>query len=238
MPDWRLRLMGHERDLRFLSNYLNDPDWQLLDEEGEFYLCSSRPGAFADAGEVKRAADEIIDDANLTAPLRFEPYNGVQTAGVVRIGPDGAHHTTLFAAGFAAGEATIFGSVSVLGSPRTPLPAFLRDAAVLRRRTALRKALRHVREEPGWFGYWKAAEALGEDIGGLKHVHALLGWASKDQFERFEKTVHHHRHHTVPAPPNPMSESEAKAFIIGLLRRCFEWNREGRPPGAKQEPSG
>jgi hypothetical protein len=217
--------MGRERDLRFLASAIRDP-WRITEEDGKFYLRSSRFEGLNDAGEVKRLADEFFDCADLVARVRFEGYQRVHTAEVVGIKPDGAHHATIaFAVGHAegVGSAMAVGVAEVVGSPVKPQPPDLtRDTSLLKQRLSLAKALRHLREEPNWYGYLKATEALGEEICGLKNV-VNRGWATKDEWDRFYHTVHYHRHHRKPAPPNPMSEGEAKSFLLGLLRSCADW---------------
>jgi hypothetical protein len=227
MPEWLVRIQGPKRDLRFLATAVRDP-WRVTNKDGEFYL---RSGRFEnrDAKEVKRLADEFVQWAELHALARFEGYQGVVTGEIVGLGPGGSRSIVLFPA---TGHARGFGSAIGVGAPGQSRPPDLaRDTALLRRRRFLAKAFRHVREEPNWLGYWKAAEALGDDIGGLKHVTAR-GWASQDQWKRFEETAHHNRHHRKPSPANPMSDAEGRSFILGLLRACLDW-RLSQASGAR-----
>ena len=228
MPEWLVRLAGRERDLRFLATALRDP-WRITEEASKFYLGSSRFEGLGDAGEVKRLADEFVDWADLHALLRFEGYQGVQTAEIVGLDPNGSSRATvtIFAAAFASGRATVFGSATIIGSQPTPPPDLTRDTSLLRQRPRLAKAVKYVREEPGWYGYWKATEAFGEEIGGLDEI-VSRGWATQDQYDRFYKTVHHHRHHRVPAPANPMREDEVRSLLLGWLRRCLDWRLSER----------
>jgi hypothetical protein len=231
MPEWIVRLVGAERDLRFLATTLREADCRVTKKDGEFHLRSSRFEALADAGEVKTAADEMIERANLAAVIRFERYGGVLPGEVVGLEPDGSRHVTVFLKAGAllmAAPATAFGSVTVVGSQTKPEPLDLtRDMSLLQRRPLLLKALKHVRDEPGWPGYWKAVEALGEQVGGLHRIPEL-GWASEDEVDRFRKTAHHHRHHRKPAPLNPMTETEGRSFVLRLLLRCLDWELSGR----------
>ena len=219
MPEWLVQLEGSKRDLQFLETAVRDL-WRVTNEDGEFYLRSGRFEECADAGDIKRLADEFVQWADLHALARFQGYQGVLTGNIVGLGPGGSRSIAVFPG---VGEARGFGSVVGVGAPGTSRPPDLtRDTALLRGRPFLTKAFRHVREEANWFGYWKAAEALGDDIGGLKNVTGR-SWASEDEWERFKETAHHHRHHRKAAPANPMIDSEGRSFILGLLRTCLDW---------------
>ena len=213
---------------RFLARELCD-HWRVTEEDGKFYLRSSRFEGLSDAGEVKRLAEEFVDWSDLRALVRFEGYQGVHTAEIVGLNPNGSRHETIvFAVGHVqAGPATASGVMAVVGSPAEPRPDLTRDTSILKQRRSLAKALRYVREEPNWYGYWKATEALGEEIGGLKNIVSHR-WTTEDLYKRFEGTVHHHRHHRKPAPPNQMSENEVRLFLLGLLRRCLDWRLSER----------
>jgi hypothetical protein len=83
MPEWMVQLLGPERDLRFLDTTLRNADCRVAEDHGEFYLRASCFAALAGAGEVKTAADEMIERANLAALLRVNRYWSVRTAGVL-----------------------------------------------------------------------------------------------------------------------------------------------------------
>lgn len=124
MPEWMVRLVGAERDLRFLATTLREADCRVTEKDGQFHLRSSRFEALAGAGEVKTAADEMIKLANLAALLRFERYGSVLTGEVVGLQPDGSRHVAVFlkAGVVMADVATVSGSITVVGSrPCSPL---------------------------------------------------------------------------------------------------------------------
>jgi hypothetical protein len=228
VPEWLVRLTGQERDLRFLATALRDP-WRVTEEDGRSYLRSSFFNGFSEAAEVKLAADEMIDRANLAGLLHFERYAGVSTGEVVRVRPDGSRDISVSTAtGLVIAEARVVAFSSSDGPASKPSPPDLAaDIAFLEQQPAIAKALSHVRNEPDWYGYWKAVEALGRAVGGVKGI-VNLGWASDEQVERLRQTAHHFRHHDQPAPPNPMTEAGARAFVVALLRRWIQWERSGR----------
>ena len=225
MPEWIVRLVGEEWNLRFLASALRSGDCRVTEEDGGFYLRSSRFASLASAGEVKTVADELLEQASLVAPARFDGYGGVLIDRIIRIEQDGSRQGTDFM--YCRVTCRVIPSAADIASIEEPRD-LNRDRSLLRRRPLLLKASRHVRDEPGWPGYWKAVEALGEQVGGLDRIPEL-GWASEDEVDRFRKTAHHHRHHWVPAPPNPMTEIEGRAFVLRLLQRCLDWERSGRP---------
>ena len=232
MSEWRVRLTGQERDLCLLATALRD-SWRVIEEDGRSYLRSSLFDRFGEAAEVKQAADEMIDRANLAGLLHFERYAGVSPGEVVRLRPDGSRDVSVsIATGLAIGQGSAVAFSSSTGPASKPSPPDLTaDIAFLERQPAIVKALSHVRNEPDWYGYWKAVEALGRAVGGVKGI-VNLGWASDEQVERLRETAHHFRHHDHPAPPNPMTEAEARSFVVALLRRWIQWERSGR-----QKPS-
>jgi hypothetical protein len=228
VPEWRVRLTGQERDLRFLATALRDP-WSVIEEDGRSYLRSSLFDGFGEAAEVKQAADDMIERANLAGLLHFERCSGVSTGEVVRVRPDGSQDISVsIATGLVIAEASVVAFSSSDGPASKPSPPDLTaDIAFLEHQPAVVKALSHVSNEPHWYGYWKAVEAVGRAVGGVKGI-VNLGWASDEQVERLRETAHHFRHHDHPTPPNPMTEAEARSFVVALLRRWIQWERLGR----------
>jgi hypothetical protein len=224
MPEWIVRLVGEEWNLRFLASALRSGDSRVTEEDGEFHLRSSRFAALASAGEVKAVADELLEQASLVAPARFDGYGGVLINRIIRLEQDKSRQVTDFL--YCKVTCRVIPSAADIASIEEPRD-LNRDMSLLQRRPLLLKALRHVRDEPGWPGYWKAVEALGEQVGGLHRIPEL-GWASEGEVDRFRKTAQHYRHHRVPAPPNPMTETEGRGFVLRLLQRCLDWERSRR----------
>jgi hypothetical protein len=231
MPEWLVRVTGKERDLRFLATTLREADCRVTEKDGEFHLRSSHFEALADAGEVKTAADEMIERANLVAPLRFEGYRDVLPGEVVGLEPDGSRHVTVFAKAGAvlmAARATAFGSVTVVGSHTKPEPLDLtRDMSLLERQPALRMALSYMRDEPNWYGYYKADEAIRDAVGGDRGL-IRNGWITKKGLSRFTHSAQPERHHDCPGPADKMTEAEGRSFVLRLLRRWRDEDLSGR----------
>ena len=164
MPEWIVRLVGEEWNLRFLASALRSGDCRVTEEDGGFYLRSSRFASLASAGEVKTVADELLKQASLVAPARFDGYGGVLIDRIIRIEQDGSRQGTDFM--YCRVTCRVIPSAADIASIEEPRD-LNRDISLLRRRPLLLKASRHVRDEPGWPGYWKVVEALGEQVGGV-----------------------------------------------------------------------
>jgi hypothetical protein len=231
MPEWIVRLVGAERDLRFLATTLRNPDCRVTEEDGEFHLRSSGFAALSDAGGVKTAADEMIKGANLAALIRFERYGGVLPGEVVGLEPDGSRHVSVF---LEAGAVAIAGMApTVVGSQHTPPPDLSRDMALLKRKPALADALSYLHDEPNWHGCWKAFEAVRKAAGGNRGLKRR-GWTAEKPLSRFTHSAQPERHHDCPGPADQMTEAEGRLFVHRLLERWrdeeLSRTREGPPP--------
>jgi len=230
MPEWLVRLTGKERDLRFLATTLRGADCRVTEKDGEFHLRSSHFESLADAGEVKTAADEMIDQANLAALIWFERYGGVLPGEVVGLEPDGSRHVAVFTmvGAVIAGPATAFGSVTVVGSHTKPESLDLtRDMSLLQWQPALRVALSYMRDKPDWHGYYKAYEAIRDTVGGDRGL-VRKGWTTRKALSRFTHSAQPERHHDCPGPANKMTEAEGRSFVLSLLRRWRDEDLSGR----------
>jgi hypothetical protein len=220
-------LVGEEGDLRRCALAIRGT-WWVTEENGEFYLGSDRLKKLGHAKEVKRLADEFVELVHLQMLARSERRGSVCTSAVFRIHSGGSRDTTVF---LDTGRLTIKGGdveFSTCDGSAPSAPDGMADISVLKQRPRLATAYRHLNAELNWTGYWKATEALGEDIGGVGNIISH-GWATEDEFKRFEQTIHHHRHHRVPAPPNQMSDGEARSALFGWLRKCLDWRRSTGP---------
>jgi hypothetical protein len=220
MPEWTVRVTGNERDLRFLATTLRNADCRVVEEDGEFRLRSSRFETLVEIGEVKAAADEMIKMADLVASVWCDGYRRVFIDRIMRLAQDGSRQGAEFRrlkVSFTVVPSTSLTNVGSVEEPRD----LNQDISLLKRRPLLLKAIRYVDGEPGWPGYWKAVEALGEQVGGVDQI-AKLGWATEDEVARFRKTAHHHRHHRSPAPADPMTQDAGRSFVRRLLQRCVD----------------
>ncbi len=60
-------------------------------------------------------------------------------------------------------------------------------------------------------------------------IIAKLGWASDDEVRRFKDSTQVRRHHAVPGPDKPMTDSEARAFVRDLLDKLIKHLDSGTP---------
>lgn len=121
-----------------------------------------------------------------------------------------------------------FEEQTVAESPDAGSATLSADMALLQHQPALAEALRYLREEPDWPGYYKAFEAVRDAAGGERGLRQR-GWAAKPAVTDFTRSAQPGRHHRYEhAPPNPMTKAEGRAFVLGLLRRWIDWERAGR----------
>lgn len=184
MPEWLVRLAGEERDLRLLATELRDP-WCVDEGDGRFHLRSCLLDTLDEAEEVRCVVDEFIDRANLLGPLYSERYGGIRSAEVLRLNSDGSREVTAFLSGVWFEEQT------VAESPDAGSATLSVDMALLQHQPALAEALRYLREEPDWPGYYKAFKAVRDAAGGERGLRQR-GWAAKPAVT------------TSPGPPSPV----------------------------------
>ncbi len=88
--------------------------------------------------------------------------------------------------------------------------------AAAARSPKLAEAIRHLSEDVGWIGLFKAHECL----------QTVVKFSTKKKIDRFSQTANRERHHDDPSvrPPhkNPMTFIEAEAFIQAWLQAAVD----------------
>jgi hypothetical protein len=233
MPEWMVRLVGAERDLRRLARALRSGEHRITEEEGGFYLRSLRFEALADDGEVIDAADEIIEQANLLAPYVAPGVGAVRTGiQVISVSTDGSRRESRFGIRVAPVMDVSWASDVVLPGSGTAAEAHTDlsvDLADLMAEPHLLHGLRYLRDEPDWTGYYKAFEAIWKAAGGKDRLWQR-GWATREEVDSLNDSPQTKRHH-VPRrmPRNPMTLAQARTVLVRLARKLVEWVSAGRP---------
>ncbi len=114
---------------------------------------------------------------------------------------------------------------------RTDIATLLANVRSASRTEECEQILRFLRDhELTWDNLYKLFEKLEGALGSAIHER---GWVSRTQLKRFTRTAqdnrvvgdsarHGHQPATRPIPSNPISLSEAKAMIMGLIRRYVD----------------
>ena len=237
MTRWLVTLGGDATDLERLVEWPDGDDWQITrhDKRG-VVLCGARFEALDDHDSLRRAAEDLIEHLNRAARLRLTDFQGVILGATVEQGQDGDHLALLAHDAVhvhVAAKATVHAHVrldAVLtdapAQSDTPQPGAdcMRLVALLEAHPDLANALRYLEEEADLRGYYKVGEAILRALGRPKKWDTFnkLGWASDDEVRRFTGSTQTRRHHAVPGPDTPMSDSEARTFVRDLLDKLIK----------------
>ncbi len=244
MTRWIVTLAGSEADLDQLAGWPDGDDWRIIRHEKRgVVLCGERFEALDDHDSLRRAAEDLIEHLNRAARLRLTDFQGVTLGATVEQGQGGDHLALLAHDAVhvhVAAKATVTAHVrldaAITGAPTqsdTPQPGAdcARLVALLEAHPDLSDALRYLEEEPDLRGYYKVGEAILRALGRPKkwETIAKLGWASDDEVRRFKGSTQVRRHHAVPGPDKPMTDSEARAFVRDLLHKLIAHLDSGTP---------
>jgi hypothetical protein len=229
MPKWLVRLSGPERELRLLSHVMRGQGRRITENRGEFYLWSQQFDALGGAATVKDLADEMITRASLAVLLLWCRSLRIKSADVIEQDQDRSLHVTTFVA---TGTLQLQGFPVEVTGGRQPEHDFSRVEAVIERCPSLAKAVAYLQDEPNRPGYYKAYEAIRDANGGDRGLKKK-GWVTRRQLSRFTWSAQTDRHHDEPGPPDPMTETECRAFVISLMWKWLDCELAGQPPQAR-----
>ncbi len=239
MREWIVELEGRNSDLKRLVGLSGgDAGWRIeRDDRRGVVLRSALLDVLEDRSAVRREATKLVGLIDSAARLSVPRFGGVSLADCVLI-LDGQEQFTGISSGnvghsvFAA--LTQKGYGAGVGPPPAPdgtppSPREYEDWEILQlfklqvAHPDLADALRYLEEEPDLRGYYKVGEAILRALGRPKEWDSFnkLGWASDDEVWRFTRSTQARRHHAVAGPDAPMKDSEASAFVRGLLDKLI-----------------
>ena len=221
--EWSIGLTGHQFDLEELPKWLDGGDFQVIEEDGEFLIRSSRFDALSDAEEVRRAAEEVVELLNGLGRLLWPEFTPVAVGAVYTTAEDGRKNVHVFMSDTVAFRGKL--KVTVIkrdGSLEQPqdLGRLNSWLDVAETDEFVQRALAYLnRERITWNDLYRALEVVESDVGGRV---SKAGWASKAELERFNRTANsysvlgraarHGRDRGEP-PPNPMKFEEAGHLV-------------------------
>ena len=239
MREWIIELTSKEADLeRLVGLRDSDAGWRVeRDDRRGVVLRSSRLDALEDRSEVRQAAADLDSLIDIAARQSVNRFGGVALADCVLI-LDGQEQFAVSTSGNVGHQVlptfTQKAYGAGVGPPRTPdgPPPSRRESEhweilqrfkLLSAHPDLASALRYMNEEPDLRGYYKVGEAVLRALGRPKkwEIIAKLGWASDDEVRRFTGSTQVRRHHAVPGPDKPKTDSEARDFVRDLLNKLI-----------------
>lgn len=231
MPEWSVRLKGHEFDLEELSDHFRSPERNVKkDEDGHYYLRSSDFDSLADDQAVRERALELVELMNRAAKFHAgDGYQPVELDVVTRVDKSGKrmHHITSSVQ--IGGRSRVSAKPTVIregDSADTPsIPSETESMATLAERDArVAEALGYF-ARGDWMNLYKAWEVVGDAAGGA-HTIIANGWATRGTQSRFTGTAQskdelgdeaRHASERYKAPENPMTLDEARAFVKSVM---------------------
>lgn len=223
--DWKLQLEGHERGLEQLSEAF-DEDPEVFEEDGEYYLWSSRFEHVDKSGEVQDVGENIVKTIRHLGELDSLRVQDLDTTCVVEIQEDGSEHRIVHASATMTATATASARASVDGEELRPRAESTYEHTQLALKDAKVQKLIDLRDNGDhWVNLYRIYEYIQSNIDSEDNI-TEQGWWSKAEKDRFKQTAnspeaigHEARHHGdggSPAPSNPLSHTEAKSLIDSL----------------------
>jgi hypothetical protein len=241
MACWRVEVLGEVADLEFLAAILSAPELRVVRDDGRFFLEASVFDELDSTVEISTEARAMVPLLNGAARLQRRNHHDVEAGGAIQELPqDGSvQHQHRVLQAVSAELRMMPGIHAVMGGdgpPPAPEPGSLPADLMLQAATAdetARAALRLWGEGPR---IWPRLSNIIELIGGRANIVAM-GWASRNELSRFQRTAEHpktagddarHARASWDPPPNPMTLPEAEDLVRCVLN---EWllslRREG-----------
>jgi hypothetical protein len=232
MAEWLVGLKGDKAELEYLCK-LSSQSWIVIEEDGTYYLKSTRFNAVADAFNVRADASKIIDSMNGVARLVFHKFDGAKVGGIIRVESNGKPPTQyLMPSGILSAERVGIPATTVSGFGQKASQPFsipeLRWIEVAQKDMQVNKALAlYGRLEPNWRNLYMVLETIEDDVGGEIEL-TKKGLAPEGKIKLFKRTAnnflvlgHEARHSTerFKTPPKPMPLEEAQSLIKRILKK-------------------
>jgi len=231
MKKWLIRLKGHEFDLQDLVVLFNQPDLNIIEKQGNYYLKSSELNSILDANDVYKRAVGFLKIMNGIAIINNLKYRMVEVDAISEISKNGSYknyiypHEEINMRSKVSATATVIksdGSIDSTQSQRDYKPWI---TLAMNNRDVLR-AFEFLIDET-WYSLYKALEVIGDDLGKMDKI-IKRGWATKKMLKRFTQTAQseqvlgdeaRHASKKFKPPNDPMSKLEAQSFINNVMNK-------------------
>ena len=230
MATWIVGLTGRDVDLQALADHLGLPECSVREEKNnKYYLASSSFDALGDSASVVQRGQELIQRLNgvgrllnlIAEPVSFGD-EVMQTNG------DGKRAVYFLPpAATARGDGAIPRISGIAPPESSTAETFMLEAEG---DPAVARAIRLFGNSHTWDSLYKVLDAIKEAVGGDKKLKNWQ-WVADSGLNRFTQTANsflavgdaaRHGNTKTPAPPNPMSLSEATELIQALVTTLMQ----------------
>lgn len=224
---WMVVLQGDETDLERLSKACTAPELSVVQNNGVFYLHSTKFAADDDYNSISQNAERFVSWLNANCKLRFKSWTPLRWHAYLAKA-DGTR------ALFAVGEIRVVSLVLGVGGDTGSTDSRLITLAL--GNDSVARALKLV-SEPDWNTFRNLSNILDVIEGDMKRRgkggQAIVSrkWATQTELSRFRysanspavagKDARHGDERTI-YPPKPMTQPEAQAFVESILDKWFE----------------
>ncbi len=233
MP-WEVHIAGPEETLQELAQAF--PYNPSVTRQGDAWVLRSQTfDILSDAGAVREQAERMIDSLSALSRLLLQSKNPLEIMSLTQI-TDGTHNLYVQLrgeeiranAGFVRAQRFDADGTVKESRPSDPAPAWLAKAEG---NPQVARALR-LRNSQNlmWTDLHRLYEVIRAGVGGDAAIVAA-GWTSGNQLERFTRSansvtvagdVARHGVERSHPPANPMTLSQARAFVDALLRNWLD----------------
>ena len=222
---WWIKLrFTSDIDLIILEKAVTGSEIRLVELDGSFYLEDRRIPDTASMGEARRLAEILVPQLNGAIQFLCWPFQTATFECLIEVLENGTGRGIATCAFAVHGTSDYPDIASFLkGDPapiRSLLPLWKTDQDI-------QDALYYIGAEGNqWANLYRAAEVVEDSVGGESMI-LERGWCSRSSWTRFRRTANHqeaiglfsrHARATTQAPSNPMTLSEARVFVAGLVR--------------------
>jgi hypothetical protein len=244
---WWAKLEGDERDLRALAAHFSTPSLKVIEEEGSFWLGSSKFACLADPETVKQRGRALLALASGALHLEFGRFAPPRVSAAVLVDDTGGKQHFVRVSSSVRMHAEINarverarpdGTVEVVELVAPPVET-AEWVELARRDPDVEDVLAILgREDVRWHDLYHVYEVVEADVGGRMFSE---GWMTRAAAKRFTQTANsrraiggeaRHGHDRFDTPKSPLSDSEAHDLVLGLVRR---WLAEKAPPQPARE---
>jgi len=232
MPEWKISLKGNKEGLDSISK-LFFPDFNVINEKGDYYLKSVKLNKIIDPQQVIDSATSMVDTLNGAATLLYRHFESINIGILSHIETNNPPTQFIFPAGIPTSE-----SIGEPGVVSTEDPEGLEYSSVLERWIKIASGNENIRIalqlygslEPNWKNLYLIRDIIIDDVGNQTALENKR-WVLKSKLKLFKRTANSFlaigndaRHSTSKhdPPAKPMDINEAQTLIRDLLDKWIK----------------
>lgn len=230
---WKVRLTGRARTLEELSKTF-DSDPKIFEDNGSYFLWSSRFSEKESSIEVEEVSSEIIKKIRNLNPVLNLNIEDISTYYVVEMESNGTEstHVNLQFDAVDADSSTV--SLSVDGEEPPPLSEDIYEYFALAKEDELVDELLDIRNNgKSWVNLYRLYEFIRDNINDNENM-IEKGWITNTEKNRFTHTANsfeaigndaRHATNKHGEPDDPMTHSEAISTIDKLIGNWLDYRK-------------